>query len=91
MPEPSSNLDWSLFTCDDLSGYIIACALVRPDKKLASLTLESLKKKWHTKAFAAGVHREHVELCEEKLGIKLDDYLTICLIALQGIAPDLGL
>jgi len=90
-PEPTTKLDWALYTCDDLSGFIIACALVRPDKKLKSLTVESLLKKWPTKSFAAGVHREHVELCESKLGIKLEDYLSICLEAIQGISDDLGL
>jgi uncharacterized protein len=90
-PEPVSKMDWALFTCDDLSGMIIACALVRPDKKLASVEVSSIKNKWKDKGFARGVHREHVELCEEKLGIKLDDYLGICLKAIQGISDELGL
>jgi predicted hydrolase (HD superfamily) len=84
-------MEWALYTCDDLSGLIIACALVQPEKKLATVTLDSIKKKWRKKEFAAGVHREQIELCEEKLGIKLDDYLTICLQSIQGIAADLGL
>lgn len=91
LPEPSSKMDWALYTCDDLSGYIIACALVRPDKKLSSLNLESLQKKWHTKSFAAGAKRDHAELSQEKLGIKLDDYMMICLKALQGVSKELGL
>lgn len=90
-PEPISKMDWALFTCDDLSGMIIACALVRPDKKLASVEVASIKNKWKDKGFAKGVHREHVELCEEKLGIKLDDYLAICLDSIKQIASDLGL
>lgn len=90
-PEPRSQLDWALYTSDELSGLIIACALVRPDKKLSSLTLDSILKKWHTQSFAAGVHRDHILLCETKLGIKLNDYITICLNALQDISSDLEL
>lgn len=89
--EPQTKLEWALYSCDELSGFIIACALVRPDKKLASLTVESVLKKWPQKAFAAGVKREQTELCEEKLGITLTDYMALCLSALQNIAPSLGL
>jgi predicted hydrolase (HD superfamily) len=89
--EPRTQLEWALYTCDELSGFIIACALVRPDKNLVSVTVESILKKWRQKAFAAGVHREHIELCEEKLGIKLEDYIKICLKALQEISGELGL
>ncbi len=89
--EPKTKLEWALYTCDELSGFIIACALVRPDKKLSSVTVESILKKWLQKAFAKGVHREQIELCEEKLGIKLEEYISICLKALQDISIDLGL
>jgi predicted hydrolase (HD superfamily) len=91
LPEPQTKMEWALYCCDELSGLIIACALVRPDKKLTSVTLESIKKKWGQKAFAAGVNRTQAELCEEKLGIKLDEFILICLKSLQAIAPDLGL
>lgn len=90
-PEPTSNMDWSLYCCDELSGLIVAAALVRPDRKLASVTVESVLKKFPDKAFAKGVHREHIQLCEEKLGLKLPDFVGICLKSIQGIAPDLGL
>lgn len=89
--KPSNLLEWAIYTCDELSGFIIACALVKPDKKLSSVTVDTVLKKWPQKSFAAGVHREQIELCEEKLGIKLPEYIEICLSALQGIAPDLGL
>jgi putative nucleotidyltransferase with HDIG domain len=89
--EPKTKLEWALYTCDELSGFIIACALVRPDKKLSSLTVESILKKWPEKSFAAGVHRPQIELCEEKLGIKLEEFIEICLKALQGISKELGL
>lgn len=89
--EPSNKMEWAIYTCDELSGFIIACALVRPDKKLASVTVETVLKKWKEKSFAKGVHREQIELCEEKLGVKLPDYISICLKALQGISKELGL
>ena len=91
LPEPKTNMEWSLYCCDELSGLIIACALVRPSKKLAEVTLESIKKKWPQKSFAAGVNREQTELCEAKLGIKLDEFIQICLQAIQSISADLGL
>lgn len=89
--EPDGKLEWALYTCDELSGFIIACALVRPDKKLASVEVKSVLKKWPAKSFARGVHREQVELCEEKLGIKLEKFIKICLKALQGIGDELEL
>lgn len=90
-PEPKNNMQWALYTCDELSGFIIAVALVRPDKKLASLTVESIQKKWPQKSFAAGVHREQIKLSKEKLGIELEEFIQICLTALQSISKDLGL
>ncbi|MBX4206041.1 HDIG domain-containing protein, partial [Candidatus Microgenomates bacterium] len=56
--EPENNMEWSIFTCDELSGFIVACALVTPEKKLASVTVEKIKKKWKEKSFAAGVKRQ---------------------------------
>ena len=91
LPEPKTKMEWSLYCCDELSGLIIACALVRPSKKLAEVTLESIKKKWPQKSFAAGVNRAQTELCEEKLGIKLDEFISICLQSIQSISTDLGL
>jgi len=90
-PEPISQMDWSLYTCDELSGLIVAAALVRPDRKLASVTVESVLKKFPDKSFAKGVHREHITLCEEKLGIKLPDFVGICLSSIQTISDALGL
>lgn len=102
--KPSNNMEWAIYTCDELSGFIIACALVRPDppshkasdgqvksSKLHELTVESIMKKWPQKSFAKGVHRDQIELCEKELGIKLEDYIAICLKALQGISDELGL
>ena len=88
---PKTKMQWALYCCDELTGLIVAVALVRPDKKLASITLESVKKKWPEKSFAGGVKREQIAECESRLDIPLDEFIQIALTAMQGIAPDLGL
>ena len=90
-PQPDSKLDWSLYCSDDLSGLIIAVALVRPDKKLSSVSVDSVLKKWDEKSFASGASREPAELSSEKLGISKEELVNICLTALQSISDDLGL
>ncbi|MBP6994137.1 HAD family hydrolase, partial [Candidatus Woesebacteria bacterium] len=78
-PEPSTNLEWSLSCCDELTGIIVANALIMPSKKLADISPESVIKKMNSKSFAAAVDRSGIVLCEEKLGIKLYDFVTIVL------------
>jgi len=89
--EPKTRMEWSLYICDELAGLITAATLVRPERKIANLTVESVLKKFPDKAFAKGVHREHIELCEEKLGLKLPEFIGICLAGMQSIANNLGL
>lgn len=88
---PKNRLEWSLYCCDELTGFIVAVALVRPDKKLSSVSVESVLKKWDEKSFAAGVKREQIKECEGRLGIPLPDFIDIALSAMQGISNDLGL
>ena len=90
-PEPQTQMDWSLYCCDELTGFIVAVALIKEEKKLSMVGLKSVKKKWKQKAFAAGVHREQIEMCEEKLGIPLDEFIQIALSAMQEISVELGL
>ncbi len=90
-PEPKNKMEWALYTCDELTGLIVAVTLVRPDKKLSSVTVESVMNKWDSKSFAAGANREQIALCEEKLGVKLSEFVEIALGAMQGISSDLGL
>ena len=73
------------------TGLIVAVTLVRPEKKLSKVTVENILSKWNQKSFAAGVKREQIEMCEEKLGIKLPDFIAIALDAMQGISSELGL
>lgn len=90
-PEPKTPIEWSLYCCDELTGFIVAVTLVKPDKQLASVTIDSVLSKWRQKSFAGGVHREQIEKCEEKLGIPLRDFIEIALTSMQSIAPKLGL
>lgn len=88
---PANEMEWSLYCCDELTGLIVAVALVKPDKTLASVTVDSVMNKWKEKSFAAGVKREQIEKCEEKLNIPLREFIGIALEAMQGISVDLGL
>jgi putative nucleotidyltransferase with HDIG domain len=80
----------SLFACDELSGFIHACGLVRPDG-IETLEPKSVKKKLKQPSFAAGVHREDVYKGAEELGVELDDHIRFVVEALRPIAGDLGL
>ncbi|MBI3576722.1 HDIG domain-containing protein [Candidatus Gottesmanbacteria bacterium] len=84
-------IEWALETCDELTGFIVAVALVRPEKKLETVTVESVLKKWKTKEFARAVDRDQIAQCEEKLGIPLSDFIQLSLTAMQSIHEDLGL
>jgi len=88
---PESPMDWAITACDQLTGLITACTLVRPDKKLASVTVESVQKKFGQKAFAAGADRNAILFCESKLNIPLKDFIEITLQAMQSISEELGL
>ena len=87
--ERSTNLQYCLVAAETLTGLIIASTLMQPDRKLSSLSLQSLKKKFKNKGFAARCNRELIKECE-KAGISLDEFLEIGLVALQGIAGELG-
>src|SRR5205809_941340 len=80
----------TLFACDELSGFVHACGLVRPTG-LDGLEPKSVKKKLKQPSFAAGVHRDEVYAGAEGLGIELDEHIRNVVAALQPIAPELGL
>jgi len=80
----------TLFAVDELCGFLIACALVRP-ARLEGLEPKSVRKKMKTPSFAAAVSREDIEAGAELLGIPLDDHIRNCIAALQEVAPQLGL
>jgi len=86
-----SLMDKALYAVDELTGLIVAVALVRPSKSIMDVKLKSIKKKWKDKAFAAGVHREAIEEGAADLGVELNEHIGIVLAAMQGIAEELGL
>ncbi len=90
-PEPKNQMQWSLYCCDELTGLIVAVALVKPDHKLSSVTVESILRKWNEKSFAKGVDRAQIKKCEDMLDIPLPEFIQIALTSMQSIAPDLGL
>ena len=88
---PETMLEKTLYCVEELSGLITAAALVQPDKKLASVTTESVLKKFKQKSFAAGVKREIILLCQEFIGIGLPELVEISLNAMKAHAEEIGL
>jgi predicted hydrolase (HD superfamily) len=86
-----THLDKVLFACDELSGFLTACALVKPSKAIADVELAGVRKKLKDKAFARGVNRQDVIQGAEELGIDLDAHIAFCLAAMQQRAGELGL
>ena len=86
-----SELAKVLFACDEITGLITAAVLVRPDKDIAQQSVKSLKKKFKSKAFAAGVNRDEVRQGAEELGVELWEHVDFVLNAMQADAEKLGL
>lgn len=83
-------MDWAIYSVDPTTGLIIAAALMHPEKKLKAVDLEFLKRRYKEKSFARGAKREEIEKCVN-LGLSLDEFLSICLQAMQEIDQELGL
>lgn len=81
----------SVYAIDELTGLIVACALVRPDRKLASVSVESVLKKLKDKYFAAGANRDQIKTCETELKIPLEEFIEITLKSMQKKSDQLGL
>jgi len=86
-----SKLEQALFAVDELCGFVIAVALVRPSKKLADVTVKSVTKKMKDRAFARQVSREDILRGSEALGLPLDEVIDYVIEALKRVAPELGL
>ncbi|NIM91534.1 MAG: HDIG domain-containing protein [Candidatus Aminicenantes bacterium] len=85
-----SDMDWAIFSIDPLTGLIIAATLMHPSKKLKEVDLGFLKRRYKEKSFARGARREDIEQCQN-INLELDEFLSICLKAMQEIDKDLGL
>jgi putative nucleotidyltransferase with HDIG domain len=86
-----SEMEKALFACDELAGFITACALVKPGKSLAEVEASSVKKKMKDKAFARSVNRNDIMNGAAELGVELEPHIAFCIEAMRGIAGDLGL
>ena len=89
--EPQSLLEKTLYTIDELTGLVAACALVRPSKSVLDVGVKSVKKKWKQSSFAAGVDREVIQRGAAMLGVELDQVIADVIAAMQEKADELGL
>lgn len=81
----------TLFACDELSGLLTACALVKPSRSLADVEVSGVRKKLKDKAFARGVSREDIHTGASELGVPLDEHIGFVLDAMRADAAALGL
>lgn len=89
--QPEHIMEKVLYAIDELTGFIAACAYVRPSKSVMDLEVSSVKKKWKTPAFAAGVNRTVIEEGAQMLGMTLEDLIAETIIAMRKDANKLGL
>lgn len=86
-----THLARALFACDELAGFLTACALVQPTKAIADVAVPSVRKKMKDKTFARGINRADILQGATELGVDLDTHIAFCLHALQQRAPEIGL
>jgi len=84
-------MEKTLFACDELAGFITACALVKPGKSLSEVEAKSVRKKMKDKAFARSVNRDDITTGAIELGIDLEEHIAFCIEAMRTIANRLGL
>ncbi len=89
--ERTSLLAKALWVVDPTTGFITAAALIRPSKSTADLKVKSIKKRMKDKRFAAAVNRDQIRACSSELNLELDDFLILCLEAMNGIREKIGL
>ena len=90
-PPRRTPMEKALFAVDELCGFVVAVALVRPSKRLEEVEVSSVKKKMKDAAFARAVKREDITDGAAELGVSVDEHIAVVLTALKGIAPELGL
>src|SRR2546421_10615031 len=84
-------MEKALFACDELAGFITACALVKPGKSLSEVEAKSVRKKMKDKAFARSVNRNDITTGAAELGVDLEEHIAFCIEAMKGKAKELGL
>jgi putative nucleotidyltransferase with HDIG domain len=84
-------MEKALFACDELAGFITACALVKPGKSVTEVEAKSVRKKMKDKAFARSVNRDDIVNGARDLGVDLEEHIAFCIEAMKGIAAELGL
>ena len=89
--EPVTNAEKVLFTVDELTGLIYACALMRPSKSVMDLEVKSIKKKFKSPAFAANVNRQVIQEGAERLAMPLDDVIRETILGMRECADAIGL
>jgi putative nucleotidyltransferase with HDIG domain len=83
-------MEKALYACDEITGLIVAVALVRPSRSLDDLKVKSVKKKWKDRSFAAGANREEIAQAAEEFGVELWEHVGNVILAMKGIGPQLG-
>jgi len=89
--EPTARMEKVLFAVDELTGFIAACAYVRPSRSVLDMEVRSVKKKWGSVNFAAGVRRDVIEKGAAMMGIPLEELISDTIMALREVAADVGL
>lgn len=89
--EPQSVLEKTLYAIDELTGLVMATALVRPSRSILDLEAKSVRKKWKEKQFAAGVNREVIERGAAMLNVELNELITDVILGMRAIADQIGL
>jgi predicted hydrolase (HD superfamily) len=86
-----SRLEKTLFACDELAGFLTACAYVKPGRSIAEVEVKSVRKKLKDKAFARSVNRDDIVNGAQELGVELDEHINFCIGAMKERAAELGL
>jgi len=89
--EPQSELEKVLYTVDELTGLVLATALVRPSKSVLDMKVKSVKKKWKEKSFAAGVNRDVIQKGAGMLGVELGELIGDVIMGMREVADEIGL
>ncbi len=89
--QPRTDLEKTLYAVDELTGLVVATALVRPSKSVLDMKAKSVKKKWKDKAFAAGVNRPIIEEGARMLGVEVGELITDVIMGMREVAEEIGL